>query len=122
MKGGLFIATNGVFITNALLNPCLYTINFGFLFAKFKRWFYRRQGHNCTLTQGQANKTFENPDFPIQQTSAALINTLWFTMFYCSVLPIGILFSLLCFIYEYFVLKVYFYKKLKSFQLFSTCC
>ena len=108
IEGGLFIATSSVFISNALLNPLLYTLNIGYWFAYLKRWFYSRQGVKCTLTQGQANKSFENPDFPIQTTSAALINTLWFTSFYSSTLPIGIVFSLICFIYEYYVLKVSF--------------
>lgn len=86
----------------------LYTLNIGYWYAKFKRWYYSRQGVKCSLTQRQANKAFENPDFPIQTTSATLINTLWFTSFYSSVLPIGIMFSLLCFIYEYYALKVFF--------------
>ena len=105
--GGLFLATHNVFISNALLNSFLYTVNIGYWFAKFKRDYYSKQGAQCTLTQGQANKAFENPPFPVQTTSAAFINTLWYTAFYCSVLPIGIIFSLLSFIYEYFVLKVW---------------
>lgn len=100
------MATHNVFISNALLNPVFHTVNIGYWLARFKRAYYSKQGAKCTLTQGQANKAFENPTFPVQTTSAAIINTLWFTAFYCSVLPIGIIFSLLCFIYEYFVLKV----------------
>lgn len=105
-EGGLFIAVTSVFFSNALINPFFYTINIGYQLAKFKRWFYKRQGANCTLTQGEANKAFENPDFPMKMTSSALMNTLWFTFFYASVLPLGIILSLLCFIYEYFILKV----------------
>lgn len=105
--GGLFIASTTVFISNAVLNPILYTLNIGYWFKKLLQWVYKRQGKNCGLTQSEANKVFELPDFPIETTSAALINTLWFTAFYASVLPLGIVFSLLCLIYEYYVLKVY---------------
>jgi len=41
------------------------------LARQIQRWYSSRQGSKCTLTQGQSNKAFEKPDFPIQTTSAA---------------------------------------------------
>ena len=80
-KGGLLIAITGVFITNSMINPLMHTINIEYLLSLFKRWFYSRQNSHCSLTQGQANKIYQNPQFPIQSTAASLINVIWFTAF-----------------------------------------
>ena len=78
---------------------------------QYKRKNYKKLGEKCPLTQGQANKIWENPSFPIQGASAILINTLWFTSFYAALIPLGMVFSLACLISEYWIFKVFHFKK-----------
>lgn len=58
------------------------------------------------MTQGQANKLWEDCPFPIQTASATLINIIWYTAFYSSLTPIGVVLSLFCLIATYWILKV----------------
>jgi hypothetical protein len=95
----------------------MHTINLDYLLSLLKRWYYSRQKDRCSLTQGQANQIYQNPPFKIETTAASLINVIWFTAFYSSVLPLGIVFSLGCFIYEYFIIKVNF-KYLRIFPIY----
>lgn len=95
-----------MFFSNSILNPVLYTINIAYMLKIFKRKNAEKLGEKCPLTQGQANKLWENPAFPIQSVSAALVNTIWYTAFYSTAIPLGIVLSLCCLLYEYWILKV----------------
>ena len=79
----------------------------GYLMKEYKRKNAKKLGEKCPLTQGQANKLWENPAFPIQSASAVLINTIWFTLFYAALIPFGMVLSLACLIYEYWIFKVF---------------
>jgi len=111
-SGGLVTNENSVFISNAFLNPLLYTLNIAYLMKEYKRKNCKKLGEKCPLTQSQANKLWENPSFPIQSASAILINTIWFTAFYASLIPLGMVFSLICLIYEYWIFKVFYLKNI----------
>ena len=104
--GGLITNEQSVFLSNALLNPFLYTLNIGYLYKLYLRGKYKKLGDKCPLTQGQANVVWENPSFPVQSNSAVIMNTIWFTAFYSPLIPLGIIFSLGALIYEYWILKV----------------
>lgn len=106
-------------LSNAVLNPFLYTLNIGYWLKVYKRKKALKEGDKCALTQGQANKLWENPAFPIQTVSAALINTIWFSFFYATAIPIGILFAFVSLLYEYWILKVENLKLNDNLNIFS---
>lgn len=104
-SSGLIYNETNVFVSNAFLNPLLYTLNIAYWLKVYKRKQNVKLADKCPLTQGQANELWENPTFPIQSCSATLINTMWFTAFYSPAIPLGIVLSLLSVFYSYWVLK-----------------
>jgi len=105
---------------NAIMYPLMSAINIGYLVKKYKRWSYQKENlqHYC-LTQKQANICFENPSFQIDTISANLINMLLLTSFFSPLIPLGLVFSLIYFIANYWILKVFILNKFILFFLLS---
>lgn len=59
------------------------------------------------LTQEQANKIWENPAFAIETISANMMNMLLITCFLGSLIPIGLVISLIFYILNYWIYKVF---------------
>lgn len=72
----------------------------------YKRKKCLKEGDKCAVTQGQANVIWTDPPFPIQTVSATTINTIWYTAFYTTLTPIGLVLSLFFLISSYWILKV----------------
>ena len=77
-----------------------------YLLKQYKKRKALKEGEKCAMTQSQANKLWEDCPFPIQTASATLINIIWYTAFYTSLTPIGVVLSLFCLISTYWILKV----------------
>lgn len=59
------------------------------------------------MTQKTANKLWNNPKFDIAILNSKNSNMLEITFFFGSLIPIGLLISLLYFILNYWIIKVY---------------
>ena len=85
-------------------------VNPGYLSTLYKRYKYRKSENisKWGATQKTANETFENPTFTIDTVSANMMNILQITSFFAILIPLGLLFSLIFFVCNYWIYKVRF--------------
>ena len=72
----------------------------------YKKSKLRKDSSKWALTQIQANKYWENPDFTVDTVSANMINILQTTCFFALLIPLGLVFSLIFFVANYWIYKV----------------
>lgn len=82
------------FLSNAFVTPLLYLFDFAYLFRIFKRKLLRRNylitGHSIEHSQKELNEVFENPEMELSLKYAFIGKTLFMTVFYIPILPVGV--------------------------------
>jgi hypothetical protein len=81
-------------LLNAIVPSMTYFFNPVYILRVLNRHQARRASPNSKMTQQEANLLFEGPPFDIAQRYANVQKTMLFTAFYATLVPIGILFSL----------------------------
>jgi hypothetical protein len=98
-----------IFLTNALISPSMWLINFNMITLKFFRGRLVSDGdldrEIVSRTQRELNKIFENPDIDFSNKFAYMSKTILMTMFFIPILPSGVILSGLGFCYAYVVEK-----------------
>ncbi len=92
-----------MFFFSAFLVPIIWLINPWYLVKVCKRWLSKGR---TDLTQREAHALMENPKYSMGKKYAELIESIWFTYLYYSVVPIGCLLILLGLIFFYWVDKI----------------
>jgi len=103
--GGLLQNIYYVLLFNALLMP-LYTIFNPFHYFKiYQRWKALREGETCTMTQQKAHEVFELTEVDLSYQNSFLVKTVLVTAFFAPVIPVGLVFSIIGLILNYWVDK-----------------
>lgn len=89
---------NAIFSIISLIQP-------EYFIRLYQRWRLQRDKHTFNLNQQEANLIFEGPPVDIAEKYAHIQKTMLFTVFYASLLPVGILISLGGLIISYWVDK-----------------
>lgn len=111
------------FLTNAFVSPILYFFDMSYYMKLIKRYLlkkkYIKNKEPMEHTQGELNQIFENPDMNLALKYAYLGKTIFMTVFYIPLLPVGILISF-CGLLLFYIIEKYnttkFYKKPPSIQ------
>lgn len=61
VDGGLVSDYFSIMISVSFTDPVLYLVDFGIIVQYLKKWYFRRQGKDCLLTQEEANELFQGP-------------------------------------------------------------
>ena len=104
-KGGLISTLMSFFVSNTLMYAAMNFINPGYLMCLFSRWRNKKNNEKWALSQEKANKAFENPIFNIDTIAANMINVLLITSFFCQLIPLSLVFSLVLLILNYWIYK-----------------
>ena len=56
VDGGLVSDMFSIMVSIALVDPLSYIIDADYIQKRFLRWYCRRKGENCPLTQAEANE------------------------------------------------------------------
>jgi len=75
-----------MFIFSAFIVPIIWLVNPWYLYNEIKRKMYFGHSH---FNQKEANRLMEKPHFSIGKRYAELIETIWFTYLYSSIIPLG---------------------------------
>jgi len=94
-KGGLIENMYPVLIVNAFVNPFLVIFDPVYIFKLYNRRKALKDGPNSKLTQEQAHELFQGPPFDIDWRYGYLIMTMFLTMFYAPILPMGIVYTII---------------------------
>jgi hypothetical protein len=105
VPGGLMDSVLMVFIVNAISAPTINLLNPVYFATLLKRSSLLKQGAECRLTQGEANKIWEGPQVDMAQKFANCIKTVWLTAFFAAAFPFGVFISFVGIIYAYWVDK-----------------
>lgn len=83
--------------------------------VRFFKWalikFYKRKKEHCLLTQQEANRLCEEQPHEIELGYADILNTMYITVMYIPVVPIGQLISLIGLVIYYWVEKYVLFKR-----------
>ncbi|KAL4484377.1 hypothetical protein ABPG74_019554 [Tetrahymena malaccensis] len=104
-QGGLADDANYFMITNCILPTLAQVVNFDYYIQAFLRKIEEKKGNQSVKTQEELNLLSENPQFPIEERYAQLLTTMFTTAFYCPIVPMTIIWSLICFILQYWIDK-----------------
>jgi len=74
-------------LINFTLPLIIRLINFPFIYKRFQARKIRQQGYTCPLTQEEANRIFEDPEFQVWLLYPTIITTFLFTCFFCPISP-----------------------------------
>ena len=104
------LITNILFIclANSFLTPILWTLNLRLIIKKIRIYFIERKKIPDSMhykTQKELNELYEYPDMEISSKYSYISKTLFMTMFYLPIFPLGVLISLLGLILAYFLEK-----------------
>ena len=101
-----------MFLSNSFLTPIMWTMNFGFLYKKLKICYVER--NKKFYTQKELNNLYELLDMGIAYKYSYIAKTLLMTFFYMPIFPLSVLFSLIGFIFGYFLEKFNFSRMYKK--------
>ncbi|KAL4491908.1 hypothetical protein ABPG72_006163 [Tetrahymena utriculariae] len=104
-KGGLIYTIFYFFVVNAGSSFMSLLFDPMFYLKKILVWWFKRQGPKCTLTQEEANKLCEFPLHEIEIGYVDIMKTMYITIFYSSVVPVGIIISMIGFCFYYWAQK-----------------
>ncbi|KAL4489887.1 hypothetical protein ABPG72_010786 [Tetrahymena utriculariae] len=104
-QGGLAYDANYFMITNCILPTIAQVVNFDYYIQVILRKIEEKKGNQSVKTQEELNLIYENPQFPIEERYAQLLTTMFTTAFYCPIVPMTIIWSLICFILQYWIDK-----------------
>ena len=92
-----------IFLTNALLTPLMWTLNFEYLIKKIRQYFIEKKKENNNKTQKELNEIYELPSMCIFYKYSYIIKTLLMAFFYLPIFPLGIPISLVGFFLGYYL-------------------
>ena len=81
-----------MFIMSGFVAPLIWLINPWHIYSKFYR---QRHKNDLDLTQSEANSLMEKPHYSIGKRYAEILQGVWFTFLYGSLIPIGSVFTLI---------------------------
>lgn len=81
-----------MYFFSAFFVPFIWFVNPWYLWKKVQIFAFRG---SLLVTQNQANKIMEFPEYNIGKRYAEIIEMVWFTYFYASLIPIGALLALI---------------------------
>ena len=95
-----------IFLMNSFLTPLLWTLDIGYYYKKIKICLIEKQKdpnlyHN--MTQRELNELYQLPNMKISYKYSYVAKTLLLSLFYITIFPIGLIISLLGFIFAYFL-------------------
>ena len=101
------------FLFNSFLTPIMWTINFKFVYKKFKQCIIE-QKEKINLNQKELNELYELQSMNVAMKYSYLVKTLYMSFFFAPVFPLGFGISLFGFIFGYWLEKYNFSKMYKK--------
>ena len=105
-NSGLIITLWLNWILLAVVNPLKELINLKYIFNEILIYFAKNKGKQSLLTQKEANKLFEGPEPYIPDKYSSISSLMFYTAFYISFIPLGVILSLIGFTL-YFIVDKY---------------
>ena len=95
-----------IFLTNSFVTPLLWTFDIGYFFKKIKICLIERKKepnlhHN--MTQRELNELYQLPNMKISYKYSYIAKTLLLSLFYIPIFPLGLIISLIGFIFGYYL-------------------
>lgn len=103
--GGLIYTMFYFFVINAVSGPVINYIDISYVIKLIKQKIYFKQKDKCMLTQVEANQILEYPRHEIEISYADIMKTMYISIFYSTVVPIGQYISIVGIIFYYWVEK-----------------
>lgn len=91
-----------MFLFNSVFVPLFWLINPMYLLRRFQRWRHFKSKH---LTQHEANLLMEDPAYDVGKRYGEVLEIMWFTFLYMTIIPVGAIFSCVGLIAYYWVDK-----------------
>jgi len=102
--GGMIYTEYIVFIFNAFIPPLAWFVDPWSIIKRYKRnKELKKKTSSCT--QQQANIHMEEDGYTMGKRYADIMKTMWFTFFYCPVIPLGSFWSIIGLICYYWIDK-----------------
>ena len=92
-----------MFFVNGFVVPVIWLINPIDLIKRISR---NNHYGSAYLTQKEAHQLMEKPPFPMGKLYSEIIETIWFTFLYSSIIPVGGIVTLIGLSLHYFVDKI----------------
>ena len=97
-----------IFLANSFLTPIIWTVNIRLIIKKIRIYFLEKKKVPDSMhykTQKELNELYELPDMDISSKYSYISKTLFMTVFYLPIFPLGVLISLIGLILAYFLEK-----------------
>ena len=97
-----------IFLVNSFIKPIVWTINIPLIIKKIRIYCIEKKSIPDSMhykTQKELNELYEYPDMDISSKYSYISKTLFMTMFYLPIFPLGVLISLIGFVLVYFLEK-----------------
>ena len=107
-----------LFLSNSFLTPIMWSFNFEFLYKKLKICYVEK--NKKLYTQKELNNLYELLDMGIAYKYSYIAKTLLMTFFYMPIFPLSVFFSLVGFIFGYFIEKFNFSKIYKKPEMLNS--
>ena len=107
-----------MFFSNSFLTPIMWSFNFEFVYKKLKICYVEKS--KKLYTQKELNSLYELLDMGIAYKYSYIAKTLLMTFFYMPIFPLSVLFSLIGFIFGYFLEKFNFSKMYKKPEMLNS--
>ncbi|CAD8147563.1 unnamed protein product [Paramecium octaurelia] len=101
--GGFIQNESQIFVLNAIFPPFIWFVDPWSLCKNIWRKYIISKGEKALLTQQEANKLMEEPDYLSAKRYSDVMKTMWFTFMYGTAIPLGTLFSAFGILIYYFV-------------------
>ena len=101
------------FLFNSFVTPIMWTINFKFIYKKFKQCVIE-QKENINYNQKELNELYELPSMDVAVKYSYLIKTLLMSSIFAAIFPLGFCISFVGFIFGYWLEKFNFSKMYKK--------
>ncbi|CAD8115595.1 unnamed protein product [Paramecium primaurelia] len=109
--GGLIYNQTYVFISNMIIPAITAILDPSYWLKVYQRYQEEQKGKYSVCTQEQLHKLFENNEETLSDRYAGIIKTMLMTSFYASIIPLGILFSIIALTILYWVYKYQFLRR-----------
>ena len=106
------------FLFNSFVTPIMWTINFKFIYKKFKQCVIE-QKENINYNQKELNELYELPSMDVAVKYSYLIKTLLMSSIFAAIFPLGFCISFVGFIFGYWLEKFNFSKMYKKPEKFD---
>ncbi|CAD8069040.1 unnamed protein product [Paramecium sonneborni] len=101
--GGFIQNESQIFVLNAIFPPFIWCVDPWSFCKNIWRKYIMSKGDRALLTQQEANKLMEEPDYLSAKRYSDVMKTMWFTFMYGTAIPLGTLFSAFGILIYYFV-------------------